>query len=195
MPRPLIPERRRRILDAAEDLVLADGFDRMSVQAIADRVGIAKGSVYREFDSKTAVLEALLDRSMARMTEAAAVRLADEDPPRLSRAYAVGAEVLLEDPLMTAAFLDDRGVLGSYVDTVTDDRYRRRHRDVVSWIRTLQQQGSLAGSVDAEGLGLALSSTTLGLLDAARRLGPLDRDQLRAAIAAMAELLAGLERA
>lgn len=195
MPRPLIPERRRRILDAAEDLVLADGFDRMSVQEIADRAGIAKGSVYREFDSKTAVLEGLLDRSMARMTEAAAVRLADEDPPRLSRAYAVGAEVLLEDPLMTAAFLDDRGVLGSYVDTVTDDRYRRRHRDVVNWIRTLQQQGSLAGSVDAEGLGLALSSTTLGLLDAARRLGPLDRDQLRAAIAAMAELLAGLERA
>lgn len=193
MPRPLIPERRRRILDAAEELVLRDGFDQMSVQTIADRVGIAKGSVYREFDSKAAVLEALLDRSMERMTAAAVERLGPEDPPRLSHAYAVGAEVLVDDPLMTAAFLDDRGVLGSYVDTVTDDRYRQRHRDVVTWIRDLQRHGSLDTSVDAEGLGLALSSTTLGLLDAARRLGPLDRGQLRAAIAAMADLLDGLE--
>lgn len=173
--------------------MLTDGFDQMSVQSIADRVGIAKGSVYREFTSKNAVLGALLDRSMARMTEAAAAQLGDEDPARLSRAYAVAAQVLLDDPLMTAAFLDDRGVLGSYVDTVTDDRYRQRHQEVVAWIRDLQRQGSLPTELDAEGLGLALSSTTLGLLDAARRLGPLNRDQLHAAIEAMADLLAGLE--
>ncbi len=191
MPRPLIPDRRRRILDAAEALILERGFDAMSVQSVADGAGIAKGAVYREFDSKRDILDALLTRSMDRMMRAGRDLLTD-DPP-LSEAYAVGVEVLLDDPLMTAAFLDDHGVLGSYVDTVEDDRYRLRHRAVVEWIGALQQRGDLDPGVDAEGLALALSSTTLGLLSAAQRLGPLTREQLRAAIATMGRLVASLE--
>lgn len=192
MPRPLIPDRRNRILDAAEDLVLDRGFDAMSIQAIAGRAGIAKGAVYREFASKQQILDVLLQRAMGRMTEASRARLGDT-PPRLSEAYRVGVEVLLDDPLMTAAFLDDAGVLGSYIDTVTDGRYRARHLAVVDWIADLQRRGSLSASVDAEALALALSSTTLGLLTAARHLGPLTRDQLGAAIRAVEQLVAGLE--
>lgn len=193
MPRPLIPDRRERILDAAEELVLEHGFDAMSIQSVATRVGIAKGAVYREFSSKNEILDVLLTRSMGRMTRASRELLDDLENPPLSRAYAVGVDVLLDDPLMTAAFLDDRGVLGSYIDTVHDNRYRTRHLAVIEWIRTLQDQGLLSTTVQAEALALTLSSTTLGLLIAARHLGPLSRDDLRAAIDAMAVLVASLE--
>lgn len=193
MPRPLIPQRRDRILDAAEELVLERGFDAMSIQAIAQHVGIAKGAVYREFASKQEILDVLLQRAMRRMIDASRELLGDP-PPRLSTAYRVGVQVLLDDPLMTAAFLDDRGVLGSYAETVTDGRYRARYRAVVDWIAELQQAGTLSTRVDAEALGLALSSTTLGLLTAARHLGPLTRDQLEAAIRAMEQLVTGLEQ-
>lgn len=195
MPRPLIPDRRDRILDTAEALVLERGFDAMSIQSIAGAVGIAKGAVYREFESKHAVLDALLQRSMTRMTAAADALLESGHPPSLSRAYAVGAEVLLDDPLMRAAFLDDRGVLGSYVDSVTDGRYRRRYEAVAAWVRTLQSSGRLDPSLDPDGLALALSSTTLGLLSAARHLGPITSDDLRTAIATVAALVAGHEAA
>lgn len=193
MPRPLIPQRRERILDAAEALVLERGFDSMSVQAIAERVGIAKGAVYREFASKQEILDILLQRGMSRMIETSRKLLGD-DPPRLSTAYRVGVRVLLDDPLMTVAFLDDEGVLGTYAATVTDGRYRARHLAVVEWINELQKTGALDTHIDAAALGLALSSTTLGLLTAAKYLGPLTQDQLEAALLAMEYMVANLER-
>ncbi|WOF23671.1 TetR/AcrR family transcriptional regulator [Microbacterium betulae] len=195
MPRPLIPDRRARILDATEALVLERGFDAMSVQSIAGRVGIAKGAVYREFTSKNEILDELLRRAMTRMTRKSEALLGGQGRPPLSRAYAVGARVLLDDRLMTAAFLDDRGVLGAYLDAVDDDRYRRRHRDVVAWIETLQRRGSLSRAVDAEALALVLSSTTIGLLQAARHVGPVTEDDLHAAIETIGGLLRPLERA
>ncbi|MCW5953022.1 MAG: TetR/AcrR family transcriptional regulator [Propionibacteriaceae bacterium] len=193
MPRPLIPHRRERILDAAEALILDRGFDAMSVQAIAEQVGIAKGAIYREFASKHEILDVLLRRSMERMLTAGRVRLGDDPHPPLSLAYRVGAEVLLEDPLMTAAFLDDAGVLGSYIDSVTDGRYRQRYLATAEWITELQRQGRLSSGLDAEALALALSSATLGLLIASRHLGPLEPGRLRDALLAIETMVALLE--
>ncbi|GAA3657397.1 TetR/AcrR family transcriptional regulator [Microbacterium marinilacus] len=193
MPRPLIPERRTRILDAAEELVLEHGFDAMSVQQIAERAGIAKGAVYREFASKAQILDELLTRAMERMSARSRRLLHGEEHPALSHAYRVAARVLLDDRLMTAAFTDDRGVLGSYLDTVVDDRYRVRHRAVASWISALADTGAFRREVDVEALALVLSSTTLGMLQAAERLGPVPPARLRAAIETMGELVASLE--
>lgn len=69
MPRPRVPDRRERILDAAEELVLAQGFDHMSVASVAARAGIGKGAVYLEFAGKRDVLDALLLRGNRRMAD------------------------------------------------------------------------------------------------------------------------------
>lgn len=193
MPRPLIPHRRERILDAAEEFVLERGFDAMSIQAIAEHVGIAKGAIYREFASKHEILDVLLRRSMERMLVVSRERLGDDPYPPLSLAYRVGAEVLLGDPLMTAAFLDDAGVLGSYIDTVTDGRYRQRYLATAEWITELQRRGRLSAELDAEALALALSSATLGLLTASKHLGPLEPGRLRDALSAIEAMVALLE--
>jgi len=192
MPRPLVPNRRERILDAAEELVLARGFDAMSVAAIAEGAGIGKGAVYLEFPGKSDILDALLQRGTARLN--ARVRSETGEHPRLSEAYRASAHALLDDPLMTAAFLDDRGVLGSHVVEVGEGRYRSRHLGVVEWLRELQSRGELEEQVDAEALGLALSSATIGLLSAARLLGPLSAAELEAAIDALGRMAASFER-
>lgn len=201
MPRPLIPHRRERILDAAEALILDRGFDAMSVQSVAERAGIAKGAVYREFASKREILDVLLRRSMERMSRAASRRLggtgahSSGGAASLGEAYRVGVQVLMDDPLMTAAFLDDEGVLGSYVGTVTDGRYRARYLGARSWIEGLQARGALSREIEADALALALSSTTIGLLTAAKLLGPLSREQLEAAIRAVEVMVSKLETA
>ncbi|WP_432968891.1 TetR/AcrR family transcriptional regulator [Dactylosporangium sp. CA-233914] len=191
MPRPLVPHRRERILDAAEALVLDRGFDAMSVAAVAERAGIAKGAVYREFESKHDVLDAVLRRGTERINARAAELVGDS--PRLSDAYRCAVQVLLDDPLMTAAFLDDRSVLGSHAHAVTDGRFRDRHLAVVTWLRDLQQRGSLVRDVAVEDLALVLSSTTIGLLSASRLLGPLTSVQLEGAVATLARIVAELE--
>jgi AcrR family transcriptional regulator len=192
MPRPLVANRRERILDVAENLVLARGFDAMSVAAIAEGAGIGKGAVYLEFPGKSDILDALLQRGTARLRQRVLNDVGDR--PRLADAYRASARALLDDALMTAAFLDDRGVLGSHVSEVEDGRYRTRHLGVVDWLCDLQGRGQLDEQVDAEALALALSSATIGLLSAARLLGPLSPAQLEGAIDTIGLMTASFER-
>lgn len=192
MPRPRIPDRRERLLDAAEGLVLARGFDAVNVATIAAEAGVGKGAVYLEFSSKHAILDALLQRGNARMADRVRRELGDH--PSLSAAYRASARALLDDPLMSAAFLDDRGILGVHALATTDDRYRARHAGVVTWLRRLQEQGRIVEDVTAEALALALSSATIGLLSAARLLGPLDAAQLESAIDAIGRMAASFEK-
>jgi AcrR family transcriptional regulator len=192
VPRPRIPDRRERLLDAAEGLVLARGFDAVNVATIAAEAGVGKGAVYLEFSSKHAILDALLQRGNARMADRVRRELGDQ--PSLSAAYRASARALLDDPLMSAAFLDDRGVLGVHALETTDDRYRERHTAVIAWVRHLQAQGRIVEDVTADALALALSSATIGLLSAARLLGPLDAAQLESAIDAIGRMAASLEK-
>jgi AcrR family transcriptional regulator len=54
--------RRNEILDVAERLISTKGYEQMAIQDIVDELQIAKGTVYHYFDSKIAVLEALVER-------------------------------------------------------------------------------------------------------------------------------------
>lgn len=56
------PDRKRRILMAAADLVARKGFHAVSIAEIGAAAGITGSGVYRHFDSKSAVLVALFDR-------------------------------------------------------------------------------------------------------------------------------------
>ena len=191
MPRPLVPDRRARILDAAERMVLGEGFDSMSVAAIARAAGIGKGAVYLEFAAKRDILDALLQRGTARIADAVARTAGPQ--PSLSALYRATAAALLDDELMTAAFLDDAGVLGAHVATQPTSRYRTRHEQVVSGIRDLQRQGRIVPDVEPEALALALSSATLGLLSAGGMLGPFDRGTLKSVIDTVGRMAASFE--
>jgi len=54
--------RRNEILDSAQRLVYTKGFDQMTIQDILDQLQISKGAFYHYFNSKTDVLEALVER-------------------------------------------------------------------------------------------------------------------------------------
>lgn len=51
--------RRERILAAARDAIAEHGIDGFSTSQVADLAGCAVGSIYRYFDDKWAILEAL----------------------------------------------------------------------------------------------------------------------------------------
>ena len=53
--------RRRDILEAAQRLVYSKGYEHMTIQDILDDLGISKGAFYHYFDSKGAVLEAMVE--------------------------------------------------------------------------------------------------------------------------------------
>ena len=54
--------RRNEILDAAQQLIYTKGYEQMTVQDILDALQISKGAFYHYFDSKQALLEAMVER-------------------------------------------------------------------------------------------------------------------------------------
>jgi AcrR family transcriptional regulator len=58
-------ERRSELIAYAQKLFYSKGYESTSVRDIVDEVGVAKGTFYYYFDSKTAVLEAVVDELIA----------------------------------------------------------------------------------------------------------------------------------
>lgn len=57
--------RRNEILAAARRLVYSKGYEQMTIQDMLNDLGISKGAFYHYFDSKGAVLEALIERMVS----------------------------------------------------------------------------------------------------------------------------------
>ncbi|MFA5793466.1 MAG: TetR/AcrR family transcriptional regulator [Candidatus Brocadiia bacterium] len=63
LPRKGLLERRDRILQAALEIFTEKGFDRTTIDDIADRAGVGKGTVYNRVGRKEDFLELLIQRS------------------------------------------------------------------------------------------------------------------------------------
>ncbi|MEL7449891.1 MAG: TetR/AcrR family transcriptional regulator [Pseudomonadota bacterium] len=64
-------EREENILDAAHAVFAENGFDGAKMAAIARHADVAEGTVYLYFKNKNALLEAVIARFYARLTEGA----------------------------------------------------------------------------------------------------------------------------
>jgi AcrR family transcriptional regulator len=65
-------EARKRIVRAAHDLIAHGGYREAQVSAVADRAGVATGSVYRHFPSKADLFAEVFRRASQREVDAAA---------------------------------------------------------------------------------------------------------------------------
>jgi TetR/AcrR family transcriptional regulator, fatty acid metabolism regulator protein len=62
-------EREALILKAAEDVLMEKGYHETSIDEIAARVGIAKGTVYLHFPSKEDLVVAIFERDMQQLLQ------------------------------------------------------------------------------------------------------------------------------
>lgn len=60
---------RTRILDAAKHCFIADGFHAATMATIAERAGISTGLTYRYFESKEAIVLAIIERELVQARE------------------------------------------------------------------------------------------------------------------------------
>lgn len=78
-------ERKNEILDVAEKLFCAKGFDHTSTNDILAEIGIARGTLYYHFKFKEDILDAMIERLTNQMVENAAAIALDESIPVLER--------------------------------------------------------------------------------------------------------------
>jgi AcrR family transcriptional regulator len=87
---------RRRILSAAAELFEERGVDRVSMDDVAERAGVGKGTLYRRFGDKAGLALAMLDEDDRRLQEdmiRGAAPLGPGAPPR-ERLHAFGEAYL-----------------------------------------------------------------------------------------------------
>ena len=77
---------RQQILQAALELFSTQGFEATSMSQIADAVGIRKASVYSHFESKQALLDALLQETLEQYDRYSLFAGADWDDPAFTAA-------------------------------------------------------------------------------------------------------------
>jgi AcrR family transcriptional regulator len=85
--------RRDAFLDVAQRLVETKGYEVMSVQDVLDALEVSKGAFYHYFDSKQAMLEAIVERFADGGMAAIAPILRDPDLPALKKLERVFAGI------------------------------------------------------------------------------------------------------
>lgn len=138
-PRVPIGERREQLLDAALAVIVSDGYERVSIDAVAKRAGVARSVVYGAFDDLGALLLALLDRQQARAYTRLLATVPDARELRDPGGFAAEtvrrmSAMLHDDPDTWRLILLTPGTMPAVVrDRIDADRERFRRR-VEQWI-------------------------------------------------------------
>ena len=172
-----------RILDVAERLVQARGFNGFSYANVAAELGITKASLHYHFPGKAELGEALINRYARRFAEA--LRSIDEGGADVEARLAAYAELY-------AGVIRDRrmclcGMLAADYETLPSgmrEAVVRFFDDNQAWLEQLLAEGQAAGAIRYDGQARdeaqLIISTLEGAMLVARPYGDADRFQTAA---------------
>jgi AcrR family transcriptional regulator len=101
---------RQELIDAATELFAQRGYEHTSIEAVLERTGHSRGSLYHHFAGKEALFEAVVETVHARVGEAtlaATADLADADAHTLLRTGYLAWVRLAGDPVVRQILLID----------------------------------------------------------------------------------------
>jgi AcrR family transcriptional regulator len=160
---------RARILDAARELLIAEGFFAMTVPLLAQRAEVSPQTVYNSVGGKAEVVKAVYDVLLAGdddptpMKERPEVRALHEAPDwaAFSRAYAARSRGILDrvGPLLGVILAHGPGgdqVLQEFLATIENER---RIGNAIG-LKGLRDRGALPQSRSADGLVDAIWTLT-----------------------------------
>ncbi|MFD2794067.1 TetR/AcrR family transcriptional regulator [Promicromonospora vindobonensis] len=165
-------ERAERILEAASELVLRWGYDKTTIDDVARRAGVAKGTIYLHWSSREELFAALLRWDRADMVDAVRRQLrADPTAATLPGLFSRLAREVHRRPLLQAALMQDSEVLGKLVQR---KRTRGTAGEIVEpfqkYLETLREHGMARTDLTAEDHLTVLSTVLYGSVTATRML-------------------------
>ena len=101
-------ERAHRILDVAAELILRWGYDKTTIDDVASRAGVAKGTIYLHWRTRDDLFAALLRRERVYLVE----EVRASAPATLSELLGAFVGAALRRPLLKAVLVGDSEVLG-----------------------------------------------------------------------------------
>jgi AcrR family transcriptional regulator len=161
---------RRKLLDAAQALFRERGLD-VGVAEIAERAGVGRGTLFRNFASKEALIVAIVGERMREMAERGRALLSEPDPE-------AALSLFLEQ--MAGAQHVDRALAEAVADTLlTNPEVRQAHVEVVAALDALLGRAQAAGAVRQDVSALDVLMLLKGVCQAAAAFSHIDPDILR----------------
>ncbi|RWC40367.1 MAG: TetR/AcrR family transcriptional regulator [Mesorhizobium sp.] len=157
---------RDTLIDAAIQLVEEGGPDNVSVREAAKRAGVSPGAPFRHFQSKTALLTAVAEQAMNRLTEAVANALSEVDSADPIVAFEAIGQGYLEWAIANPTHFQ---IISSrtLIDFDGSDSLRGQNeairRKMIDLLTQAQHQGRLAANTDFDHLVLAARAFVYGL--------------------------------
>lgn len=109
-------ERRNLILDAAAQIIIHHGYNKMTMSDIADELGLSRPLIYLHFKGKDELLEALIAREMLNYGAIWFEHLeADPNGGTVASIYRSVIYALNKSPLMGAIVKRDEKTFGKYL--------------------------------------------------------------------------------
>lgn len=140
-------EREASILDEAERLLSEHGYHELIMEQLAERVGIAKGTIYLHFPKKEDSAATVIERRLDRLTEQFALLVGEHGRPAGARLREVMTRLQAGGKAWMAIMSgeDGRSLRGTLRDRPGMDQRMRRFLGELS---ALVDQGKAAGEFD-----------------------------------------------
>lgn len=172
-------ERRRRredIIDAAEEVIRERGFEASTMDEIAERAGVSKGSLYLHFENKMALFIAISERGArtlnSRFTDVLTLDMTGlELVKKLGRVY---VEFVHENPLYFQAFAiyqsvqDEDFLSGNPIAAECEEHARQSLAIIVRCLQIGMKDGSVDDSYDPKVLALLIWASSRGVVQMAQ---------------------------
>ncbi|RDI49642.1 TetR/AcrR family transcriptional regulator [Nocardia mexicana] len=160
-------DRAERVLDAAGELLLRLGYRRATVDDVADRAGVGKGTVYLHWKTREALFLAVLQREVvASMDQLVAALKADAAVGVLHRLTEVHFLNVMRRPLLRALYTSDPGVLGKLATALHAKQGERHHDAFDDYLRLLADNGLLRDDLPIREISYAYHAILHGYLGA-----------------------------
>ena len=145
--------RVHRMLDACAELVDEVGYEGLTTTLLAERAGVAIGSVYQFFPDKRAIVQALTSRNLSAYIERLSVRIADGGLTKWWDAVDAAIDEYIDMHRNTPGFSTLH--FGDVVDRNLLDEERDNNSVIVEQLRGLLVKGF--GIEDTSEVGFALA--------------------------------------
>jgi AcrR family transcriptional regulator len=173
-PRPARQSRRDsrgELVDAALDIILANGVDALRIEDVCERVGVTKGSLYWHFNDREGLIREALLEQLYRMADELMATLSEAIDTSASRdeylVRVLGAFIDPFDPAevegrwqrleMLTISRRDEGLAAMMADV-----QRRQQRYMTDIMEKARVQGILRADVDPKAMAAALTAISLG---------------------------------
>jgi AcrR family transcriptional regulator len=154
-----------RILDAAAELLLRYGYGRVTIDDVAQRAEVGKGTVYLHWRTREELFGAVLGRELAQaLDEVAEGMVVHPGSWQLHRLARAAFLTLMRRPLLIALVRSDPEVLGKFAGRHSAERARRRAIPLGEYLGLLSAHGQLREDLPADDLTLAFISVWMGFI-------------------------------